>query len=194
MYNPKDIIETIAANLRQTRNPFGIPNALVNRWWVDSDLPHTGDTLFFTGMMYQFIPLHRDLHPGAGKYEDSPWAEYLRYARYVPGVVSGLGLALVTPGREKTQIQPDPARHRPDPESLEGRLFLPPPTGPVQRCAAYDLGDQKGFVRHARWVAEKRLQSAGIKRLITVDPHTTYALKELYPKYTGVTLRCVSLL
>ncbi|MCX5891907.1 MAG: (Fe-S)-binding protein, partial [Deltaproteobacteria bacterium] len=27
----------------------------------------------------------------------------------------------------------------------------------------------------------------GVKKIITVDPHTTYALKELYPKYTGET-------
>ena len=49
----------------------------------------------------------------------------------------------------------------------------------------YDLGDQAGFVEHAKFVAEK-LQRAGIKKIITVDPHTTYALKVLYPKYTGI--------
>ena len=53
----------------------------------------------------------------------------------------------------------------------------------------YDLGDQRGFVRHARWLAD-RLQKAGVTKLITVDPHTTYALKELFPKYTGVRSRC----
>ncbi|RLC00630.1 MAG: (Fe-S)-binding protein, partial [Deltaproteobacteria bacterium] len=46
----------------------------------------------------------------------------------------------------------------------------------------YDLGDQEGFVKHARYVAGK-LKQAGIKKLITVDPHTTYAVKVLFPKY-----------
>ena len=48
----------------------------------------------------------------------------------------------------------------------------------------YDLGDQKSFVRHAEFVAAK-LKKAGVKQIITVDPHTSYALKVLYPKYTG---------
>ena len=50
----------------------------------------------------------------------------------------------------------------------------------------YDLGDQDGFVEHARLVA-KTLKLHGVNKIITVDPHTTYALKELYPKYTGET-------
>ena len=48
----------------------------------------------------------------------------------------------------------------------------------------YDLGDQEGFIQHAEFVAAK-LKRTGVKQLITVDPHTTYALKVLYPKYTG---------
>ena len=50
----------------------------------------------------------------------------------------------------------------------------------------YDLGDQEGFAAHARFVA-RNLKLHGVKKLITVDPHTTYALKELYPQYTGET-------
>jgi Fe-S oxidoreductase len=50
----------------------------------------------------------------------------------------------------------------------------------------YDLGDLDGFIKHARSVASK-LKEKGVKKLITVDPHTTYALKVLYPKYTGET-------
>jgi Fe-S oxidoreductase len=32
----------------------------------------------------------------------------------------------------------------------------------------------------------RTLKLHGVQKIITVDPHTTYALKELYPKYTGV--------
>jgi Fe-S oxidoreductase len=31
----------------------------------------------------------------------------------------------------------------------------------------------------------RTLKLHGVEKIITVDPHTTYALKELYPKYTG---------
>lgn len=185
MYRPKDIIETIAANLRQTRNPFGIPNALVNRWWVHSDLPYSGDTLLFTGMMYQFIPYIEASTRILEKYEDTAWADYVRYAPCVPAVLSGLGLALMTPGREKrrfNRILQDIVKIL---KASQVDFFYHPELDQYSGVLLYDLGDQKSFVRHARWVAAK-LQTAGVRRLITVDPHTTYALKELYPKYTGV--------
>ena len=39
-------------------------------------------------------------------------------------------------------------------------------------------------MRHAEFVAVHSKQ-AGVKKLITVDPHTTYAVKVLFPKYIG---------
>jgi Fe-S oxidoreductase len=184
MYHPRDIIEAIAANLRTTRNPFGIPHFMVNRWWRKSGLTTGGDALLFTGLMYQFIPYIETSTAYLAKYEDSPLNAYLRYARYVPGYFSGLGLATITPGREKRKfdrILQDIVKllkasgvdfgYRPELDRYSGILL-------------YDLGDQEGFVRHARWLAD-RLRKAGVKKLITVDPHTTYALKELFPEYTG---------
>ena len=184
MYHPRDIIEAIAANLRTTRNPFGIPHFMVNRWWRKSGLTTGGDALLFTGLMYQFIPYIETSTAYLAKYEDSPLNTYLRYARYVPGYFSGLGLAMITPGREKRKfdrILQDIVKllkasgvdfgYRPELDRYSGILL-------------YDLGDQEGFVRHARWLAD-RLRKAGVKKLITVDPHTTYALKELFPEYTG---------
>ena len=184
MYRPRDIIETIAGNLRQTRNPFGIPNAVVNRWWVDSELPYSGDTLLFTGMMYQFIPYIEASTRVLEKYEDTAWADYLRYARYVPPILSGLGLALMTPGREKRRFNGILKNIVSILKASKVDFYYHPQLDQYSGVLLYDLGDQQSFVRHARWVA-KRLQAAGVKRLITVDPHTTYALKELYPKYTG---------
>ena len=43
MYNPKDIIDIIAGNIRKTRNPFGIPKFLVNRWHKGLDMSGEGD-------------------------------------------------------------------------------------------------------------------------------------------------------
>lgn len=183
MYHPRDIIETLAANLRSTRNPFGIPNILANTWWRGGRLPREGDAMLFTGLMYQLIPYIDKSTRYLAQYEDSPLAQYLRYARFAPGYLSGLGLAMITPAAEKrrsNKILRDIVKilkasqvdfyYRPDLDNYSGVLL-------------YDLGDQQGFVRHARWLAD-RLQKAGVKKLITVDPHTTYVLKELLPKYT----------
>jgi len=185
MFNPRDIIEILAANVRQTKSPFGIPKFMVNTWHKDLSLPEEGEYLLFTGLMYQFSPFIEKSTQYLEKYEDTKIADYLKYTKLIPGYFSGIGLAMMTKGKEKRKaVQPlkniayllQKSRvdfsYRPDLDNYSGILL-------------YDMGDQKGFVAHARKVASS-LQNAGIKKIITIDPHTAYALKELFPKYTGI--------
>ncbi|WP_300457517.1 (Fe-S)-binding protein [Desulfobacula sp.] len=185
MFNPKEIIHILANNVRQTQSPFGIPKFMANTWFKDLALPEKGEYLLFTGLMYQFAPYIETSTQYLEKYEDTPMADYLKYAKYVPAYLSGIGLALMTPGKEKKKAR-QPLKniaflleqskvdfcYRPDLDHYSGILL-------------YDMGDQAGFVAHAKKVAH-RLQQAGIKKIITIDPHTAYALKELFPKYTGI--------
>jgi Fe-S oxidoreductase len=190
MYNPRDIIELIATNVRKTRNPFGAPNSRFNTWWrgMAGFTRRPGDALLFTGLMYQAIPYIEATTRYLERFEGSRWADYLRFgrfSRYIPSFLVGQGFSFLTSKAEKKQfdgILQAICRllaksgvdffYHPDMDFYSGILL-------------YDLGDQKGFEEHARFVA-KTLKLHGINKVITVDPHTTYALKELYPKYTGV--------
>ncbi len=185
MFNPRDIIEVLADNVRQTKSPFGIPKFMVNTWYKDLSLPKEGEYLLFTGLMYQFSPFIETSTQYLEKYEDTKTADYLKYAKWVPGYLSGIGLAMMTKGKEKRKagqplkniaylLQKSKVNfgYRPDLDDYSGILL-------------YDMGDQKGFVAHAKKVAQQ-LKNAGIKKIITIDPHTAYALKELFPKYTGI--------
>ncbi len=185
MFNPRDIIEALAGNVKQTKSPFGIPKFMVNKWFKDLSLPKEGEYLLFTGLMYQFTPFIEKSTQYLEKYEGTKMATLLKYARYVPAYLSGIGLAMMTSGKEKKEagqtlkniallLQKSKINfgYRPDLDNYSGILL-------------YDMGDQKGFVAHAKMLAQK-LQNAGIKKIITVDPHTAYALKELFPKYTGI--------
>ncbi|MEJ2656277.1 MAG: (Fe-S)-binding protein [Desulfobacterales bacterium] len=184
MYNPKDIIDLIADNVKKTKSPFGIPKFMANTWWKDISVARDGDALLFTGLMYQFMPYIDKTTHYLEQYEDTEWANYLHYVKYLPKFLPGMGLALMTSGKEKkksNRILQDIVKilkksrvdfgYKPELDDYSGIIL-------------YDLGDQDGFVQHAEYVAAN-LKRAGIKKIITVDPHTTYALKELYPKYTG---------
>ncbi len=190
MYNPRDIIDLIAANVRKTRNPFGAPGSSINTWWKGSPgfTRRPGDALLFTGLMYQSIPYIEVTTRYLERLEGTRWTDYLRfsrYSRYVPSFLVGWVFSLLTSRAEKKKfngILHSVCRlltksgvdffYRPELDFYSGILL-------------YDLGDQEGFEEHARFVAET-LKRSGVKRLITVDPHTTYALQELYPKATGV--------
>ena len=190
MYNPRDIIDLIAANVRKTRNPFGIPNSQINTWWREAPgfTRRPGDALLMTGLMYQSIPYIEATTRYLERLEDTRWAAYLRFARfsrYIPSFLVGRGFSFLTSKAEKKQFNGILqaicrllTKSRVD-------FFYHPEMDFYSGILLYDLGDQEGFVEHARFVA-KTLQLHGVEKIITVDPHTTYALKELYPKYTGV--------
>ena len=184
MYHPKTIIDLIAGNVRKTRNPFGAFNFAMNRWWKGQGLPKDGDTLFYTGLMVQSVPYIEKVTRQLEALEDGPWAEYVHYGTWIPKKLVQMGsLFMVTPKERAPyeRILEDIVRllrrsgirfaYRPELDYYSGILL-------------YDLGDQESFEEHARFVA-RRLQEAGVRTLITVDPHTTYAFKVLYPKYVG---------
>jgi Fe-S oxidoreductase len=189
MFNPRVIIDLIAANLRKSRNPFGVPNSALNTWWQGAGgfTRRPGGALLFTGLMYQAIPLIEATTRYLERLEGTRKADYLRFGslgRYVPGFLMGRGVGLLTSRREK--------------EKFDGILravcrvltksgvnfFYHPDMDFYSGILLYDLGDQEGFVAHARFVAQQ-LRLHRVEKIITVDPHTTYALKELDPKYAG---------
>jgi Fe-S oxidoreductase len=190
MYNPRDIIDLIAANITKTRNPFGIPNSQINTWWrqAPGSTRRPGDALLLTGLMYQAIPYIEATTRYLERLEGSRWADYLRYAplsRYVPSFLVGRGFALLTSAAEKKQFDGILQAICRLLTKSGADFFYHPEMDFYSGILLYDLGDQKGFVEHARFVA-RTLKLHGVEKIITVDPHTTYALKELYPKYTGV--------
>ena len=185
MYNPKDIIEVIAGNVKKTRSPFGIPRPLVNTWWKKMGLRREGEALLFTGMMYQFMPYIEMTTRHMAKLEDTKLGSLVRFGKYQPKRLSGVGLALITPGEEKKKANENLQNIAGVLTKSQVDFYYEPRLDFYSGILLYDLGDQEGFVDDARFVAET-LRNAGVKKIITVDPHTTYALKVLYPEYTGV--------
>ncbi len=184
MFDPKIITDLLAANVRRSGNPFGLATGSINTWWKGRDLPGQGETLLFTGMMYQMVPYINAATTMLEKYEDTPAADRIRFGRWVPRFLSSAALKLAASKQDRAgaaRVLGDIARvlaasgvdfaYRPELDDYSGILL-------------HDLGDRENFIAHARRVAA-RLQEAGVKRLITVDPHTTWALRELYPVHTG---------
>jgi hypothetical protein len=190
MYNPRDIIDLIAANVRKTRNPFGAPSSRINTWWKDRPgfTRRPGDALLFTGLMYQAIPYIEVTTRYLERLEGGRYADYLRFGRltrFVPSSLVGWGFARLTSKAEKQKFNGILHAICGLLEKSGVNFFYNPAMDFYSGILLYDLGDQESFEEHARFVV-RTLKLHGVEKLITVDPHTTYALKELYPKYTGV--------
>jgi Fe-S oxidoreductase len=190
MYNPRDIIDLISANVRKSRNPFGISNSQINTWWREAPgfTRRPGDALLFTGLMYQSIPYIEATTRYLERLEGSRWAGYLRFARlsrFIPSFVVGRGFSLLTSKAEQKTFNGILFSMCRLLRQSAVDFFYHPEMDFYSGILLYDLGDQDGFIEHAKFVA-RTLKLHGVEKIITVDPHTTYALKELYPKYTGV--------
>ncbi len=185
MFNPKDIIDILAENVKKTKNPFGVNKQKINSWYVNEDLPDKGEYLLFTGLMYQMIPYIEAVTSQLGKIEDSKFSKYSSLGRFVPRSLTNISLnALIS--KNNVDFSNEVLKsiitllknsnidflYSPDLDQYSGILL-------------YDLGDEKYFKAHARTVANTLYQH-NISKIITVDPHTTYALKVLYPKYIGI--------
>lgn len=184
MYHPKDIIHLIGDNVRKTGNPFGIPKFILNNWWKRVDIPKGSDAMLFTGLMYQFVPYIEKSTSYLSRFEDTQWAEKIKLGKYIPKWLAGLGLAAITPIAEKKKFNRILQNIVGILRQSKVDIFYDPQLDDYSGILLYDLGDHEGFVRHARRVSAK-LKRNGIRKLITVDPHTTYAMKVLYPKFTG---------
>ncbi|EPR41960.1 putative protein of unknown function DUF224 cysteine-rich region domain protein [Desulfovibrio sp. X2] len=182
MYDPSAIVDVLAHNVRATMSPFGVPGSLANTWWKRESLPREGEALLFTGLMYQYAPYIATATRLLERFEGTAKEGMVRFGRFVPPVLSGLGLHLLTPQAERERAGRTLSdivtiltasglcvAYRPELDDYSGILL-------------YDLGSEKEFARHARAVTAK-LRRAGIGRIVCVDPHTAYALKVLYPKH-----------
>jgi Fe-S oxidoreductase len=185
MYHPRDIIEVLADNIRKTRNPFGAGNGTVNRWWKKVPMRPEGDTMLYTGLMYQLSPYIARTTKIIERFEDTAMANYVGLNKYVPKFMVKMGFAFMAGKKDRQPFDHILQSIVKILEKSGVEFFYKPKLDIYSGILLYDLGDQDGFVEHAQFVAA-RLQKAGIKKLITVDPHTTYALKVLYPKYTGI--------
>jgi Fe-S oxidoreductase len=190
VYNPKDIIDLIATNVRKTRNPFGVPASHLNTWW--KGLPRggrrPGEALLFTGLMYQSIPYIEATTGYLERFEGTRWADTLmkvgKLRRLTPSSLVGWALNRMVSNRDRKKFNGIlNSVYRLLKKSGVGFFYLPE-IDFYSGILLYDLGDQEGFVEHARFVAHN-LRVHGVEKIITVDPHSTYALKELYPHYTG---------
>lgn len=184
MYDPNEIVELIAANLRKTRNPFGVANCVINTWWKDFPISRHGDAMLFTGLMYQSIPYIEKTTAWLARYEDTSLAPYVRYGRMAPAFLTSLAFRFLASKEDKKKFNDILVSVHRVLEKSETSFFYRPDLDFYSGILLHDLGDSEGFARHAAFVA-KKLKENGVSKLITVDPHTTYAMKVLYPRVTG---------
>jgi Fe-S oxidoreductase len=175
-----DILGILADNLRKRKSVVSLSSRKTTAWARGLDIPMGGRTVIYTGHMYQLMPSIRAMEEKMKQIEGSWLSGYFGVGRVINKVVN-LAPFLARADADDTRTYNDILRgivrllraadisfgYLYDQELYSGALL-------------YDEGVETVFEQHALRV-HTLFKTHGVKSVITVDPHTTNILRDVYP-------------
>ena len=180
----RDVVGILADNLRKRGSVLPISARRATHWARELNLPRGGETVLYTGMMYQLIPYIERLVSLEQRLGDSPLARFSGLARRANRLVNGIALVARPPADERAEYDRVPAnvaRLLQQAGVSFGYLYE---DDLYAGALTYDLGADEVVAAHARRVAGI-FREHGVREVITIDPHTTTMLRSVYPELLG---------
>ncbi|MHB8156300.1 MAG: (Fe-S)-binding protein [Desulfocucumaceae bacterium] len=175
-------IGILSDNLRKRNSVLPISPGNATRWAQGLGLPRGGETVIYTGLMYQLIPYIAAMSKAQGKVEDSWLADFAGLGRQVNKVINISAFMALPSGSMKksyNRILADIALLLKQAGAEFGYLYE---EELYSGALIYDLGMDEVLEAHAHKVFEA-FKKYGVKNIITVDPHTTNMLRSVYPTF-----------
>jgi Fe-S oxidoreductase len=154
-------------------------------WAEGLGIPRGGNTVLYTGLMYQLMPSMIALEKLLSRFEESALTHLFGVGRAANRVLNMSRFAPLLTRREDQEtfdgILRDIVLLLRDANVDFGYLYE---EELYAGALAHDEGLCGAFEKHAVRVRDL-LRNRGVKRVITVDPHTTHVLRTVYPKVLG---------
>ena len=176
-----DVIGILGDNLRLRRSVLPLSSRVATKWTEGLGLPRGGETVLYTGMMYQLIPYIEGLVKAEMKFGDSWLAKWTGLGRRVNRLVNVSAFMARPSAQERALYDRVPINvvHLLRKAGVEfGALYE---DDLYSGALAYDLGADEVLAQHARRV-QAAFEKHGVRSVITIDPHTTTMLRSVYPK------------
>ena len=177
------VLGILGDNLARRGSVLPLSKRTATRWAEGLGIPRGGETVLYTGHMYQLIPSIDAMAGLLAKLEDSWVTRFFGLGRFVNRFISLTFFMQLAVSRRRRSEYDTMLRHIAELLQKAGVSF-----GYLygdemySGTLAYDEGLDEAFAPHARRVAETFARH-GVKRVITVDPHTTHMLHEVYPRF-----------
>ncbi len=176
-----NILGILSDNLKNRKGVIPLSPGKVDAWTRGLDIPFGGDTVIYTGQMYQLIPSINSMSAVMAKFEDSWVTRFFGMGRIMNRIINISWLMALGSGKEQRVY-----------DNILKNIAILLKTAGVKfsylygkelysGALVYDEGLDDAFVEHARRVY-RTFKENGVKQVITVDPHTTNMLKSVYPK------------
>lgn len=176
-----DVIGILGDNLRLRKSVLPLSTRVATKWTEGLDLPRGGETVLYTGLMYQLIPYIEGLVKAEIKFGDSWLGEYTGLGRRVNRMLNISAFMARPSAAERAVYDQVPVNvvHLLRKAGVQfGALYE---DDLYSGALAYDLGLDEVVVEHAKKV-HAAFKARGVKTVITIDPHTTTMLRSVYPK------------
>jgi Fe-S oxidoreductase len=176
----RDVIAILADNLRLRGSVLPISSRRATRWTRGLGLPAGGETVLYTGQMYQLIPSIERLVTAEERLGASPLARLAGAGRRLNRLVNVAAFMARPSRREQEEFDRVPravAGLLRDAGVEFGCLYE---DDLYSGALAHDLGLDELVAVHARKVHEV-FRRHGVRTVITIDPHTTNMLRSVYP-------------
>ena len=107
-----DVVGILEDNLRRRGSVLPIPARRATRWARDLGIPRGGETVLYTGQMYQLIPYIERLVRLEQRIGDSPLARLSGLARRANRLVNGVGAGGAAERRGAARVRSRPGQRR----------------------------------------------------------------------------------
>ncbi len=174
------VIGIMMDNLAKRKSVFPIPGRKAIKWAKDLNIPEGGETVIYTGSMYQLLPYMIAAVNRMGSMENSFLSKFVGMGRFFNKMIN-VSAFMFRPSRADQkrygQIIRNIARLLMQAGVEFGYLYK---AELYAGALAFDMGADAVFRAHARRVYDM-LKEHGVRSLITIDPHTTNILRSVYP-------------
>ena len=177
----KEVLGILVDNLKIRKCVLPISKRAATRWEKYLNIPEGGNTIIYTGLMYQLTPYITGLVNALEKLEGSFLLKFIKLGRFANKILNiskffgrvgkqemkkyNKTLYTIAKLLKKTGID---FGYLYSDELYTGALI-------------YDLGADEALNKHITKVY-KTLKENNVKKVITVDPHTTNMLREVFPE------------
>ncbi len=175
-----DIVGLMVDNLNKRGSVFPLSARKSTRWAKGLGIPRGGETVLYTGAMYQLLPYIVSMVRLLERVEDTFLARYVFLGRFANRFINLSGLA-ARPSRADVEKYDRMLQNVAGLLQQAGVQFGYLYEDDLYAGAlAYDMGVDATLQAHARRV-QATLRKHGVRKVITLDPHTTNMLRSVYP-------------
>jgi Fe-S oxidoreductase len=175
----KEVLGILSDNLEKRKAILPLPMEKATAWARGLDIPYGGETVLYTGHMYQLIPSITTMATSLERFENSWITRFFAMGRVLNRAINVSRFMAYRHQREErayNTILRNIARLLRASGVEFGYLY-----GEELYSGAilYDQGVDDVFTTQARRV-NALLQKKGVRQVIAVDPHTTHMFRSVY--------------